>query len=62
MELPVADSRLWERWNAYQTEVEAIKRKIGNGVPEGKRGKLEYRLNDLETRLLPQLVKEMQAS
>ena len=56
----MVDSSLWKRWEAYQTEVEAIKRKISNSVPPGKRERLEYRLNDLETRLLPQLTRRIQ--
>lgn len=62
MEISQGNVPTWDRWNAYQREKEAIKRKLENGVPEGKKGRLKYRLNDLEIRLIPIVIKELQSS
>lgn len=41
------------RLDNYAREERDILRKLGNGVPEGKREKLNYRLKDIRTRLMP---------
>jgi hypothetical protein len=48
-----------EKLDAYQKEARAIKRKLENGVPEGKRDKIEFRLEDIKFRLIPNLVREI---
>lgn len=50
------DSSLVRRKLAYQKETMAIKRKIKNGVPSGKKEKIEFRLQDIKERLLPKLI------
>ena len=60
MELSEVEVNLEERLEAYQREVVAITAKLRNGVPEGKREKLKFRLKDIEHRLIPELVSGMQ--
>ena len=61
MEDGVMDSRLQSRFERYCLETEAIQVKLQNGsIPQGKREKLAYRLNDLECRLIPRLVEVIQ--
>ena len=51
-----------QQYKNYCDEIEGIKRKLDNGaVPEGKKAKLRYRLRDIETRLIPQVVSRMAA-
>ena len=53
---------LGNRYEQYRKEVESIERKLQNGnLPQGKRGRITYRLNDLNRRLIPQLMAEMQS-
>ncbi len=52
-------SNLEKRWKNYTEESTAIKVKLSNSLPEGKREKLEFRLKDLEVRLIPQLVEQI---
>jgi len=62
MEVYGAESGLAERLEAYCKEAGAIKRKLGNGVPEGKKGRIAFRLKDIEQRLVPQLISRIQLS
>ncbi len=55
----VGDSGPWVRFLNYCKETKAIREKLSNGVPQGKREKLEYRLFDIETRLIPVLIAKM---
>jgi hypothetical protein len=49
---------LMEKHDNYIKEARAIKAKISNGVPLGKEERLKYRLNDIETRLKPGIIKK----
>ena len=49
-----------ERYNNYCIEVESLKRKMKNGVPPRKRRKYQYRINDIEKRLIPRIIMEWQ--
>jgi len=62
MEVYGVESGLAERLGAYYKEAEAIKRKLGNGVPEGKKEKIGFRLRDIEKRLIPELISQIQLS
>ena len=55
------DSYLWKKLNAYQREAEAIEGKLKKKIPAGKREKLEFRLSDLRTRIIPKVLWEVQA-
>ena len=51
-----------QQYKHYCDEAGAIKKKLDNeAVPEGKKAKLRYRLRDIETRLIPQVVSRMAA-
>lgn len=62
MEVYGAESVLAERLDSYHREARAIKRKLGNGVPEGKKDRIAFRLEDIEKRLVPGLISKMQLS
>jgi len=62
MEVYGAESGLAERLEAYYSEARAIKRKLDNGVPEGKKEKIGFRLRDIEKRLIPGLISKIQLS
>lgn len=47
---------LWQRWQNYQMEVQRLKKKTnGRPIPEEKRRRCLFRLQELETRILPTL-------
>ena len=55
------NSQLWDRFEQYCREKATLERKLQNGcLPSEKSGRLQYRLNDLSSRLIPQLVLSMQ--
>jgi hypothetical protein len=60
MELSEVEVNQGEKVAAYQREATAIEARLRNGVPEGKREKLKFRLKDIEERLIPELVSQMQ--
>jgi len=60
MELSEVEVSQGEKVAAYQREAMAIETKLRNGVPEGKKEKLKFRLKDIENRLIPQLLSQMQ--
>jgi hypothetical protein len=60
MDIYGEESQLWPIYEAYCQQVESIKEKLKNNISEGKRGKLLFRLKDLQERLIPKLVKKMQ--
>jgi len=45
------------RFDNYCREAADLERKLANGGSSGKQGKRQFRLNDIQTRLLPQVVK-----
>ena len=49
------DSNLWRRYETYCQELKAIETRIPR-VPPGKREKLHFRLIDIKSRLIPDLV------
>lgn len=50
------------RWSNYCEEKSAIRTRLkGPSVSEGRRDRLEYRLSDLEDRLIPALCRELQS-
>lgn len=55
-----SNSRLQERWVAYHREVDAIRKKLKNNISDGKKGRILFPLKDLNKRLIPELVQEMQ--
>jgi hypothetical protein len=62
MEVYGIELGLGERLDAYYGEARAIKRKLANGVPEGKKERIGFRLRDIEERLIPELISRMQLS
>ena len=59
MELSEVEVNQGERVAAYQREAMAIEAKLRNGVPEGKKEKLKFRLKDIKKRLIPGLLSQM---
>ena len=63
MELPEANTGLQRALDGYQEEAEVIKTKLDNDdVPPGKKAKIDFRLRDIETRLIPGVICRMQSS
>lgn len=60
MELSEVEVSQGEKVAAYQRETMAIEAKLRNGVPEGKKEKLKFRLKDIKERLIPALLSQMQ--
>lgn len=61
MESEKRSYQLWIRFDQYCLEVDFIAEKLRNGcIPQGKREKITYRLRDLQKRLIPQVVAQIQ--
>ena len=55
------NGQLLKRFEQYCKETERLQKKLQDGhVPQGKRERAAYRLSDLQNRLIPTLIEEMQ--
>jgi len=53
---------LGNRYEQYCKEVRSIERKLQHdNLPQGKKERIAFRLRDLNARLIPQLMAEMQS-
>lgn len=60
METGEHDSRLLVCWDNYCRERESLARRLKkNAIPEGKKDKMRFRLEDLEERIIPALRKKI---
>ena len=62
MDSPAEIGGIWQRrMDAYQKEIEVLSGKLDKAdVPPGKKEKLDFRLRDIQNRLLPGAVCKMQ--
>jgi len=56
-ELSAGERKAMVRFNNYCDEAAALERKLKNGAPTDKQAKRRFRLQDIRTRLLPQVVR-----
>ena len=54
------DPVLWQKYDRCCVNLEGIERKLANGVPEGKRGALEFQRTLLREKVIPQVVVAIQ--
>ena len=63
MDSPQISPALEKRMHNYDTEAAVIHRKLSNpDVPEGKKEKLRFRLNEIVRRLIPEISLEAENS
>ena len=56
-EMSAAQNKAAVRFDNYCQEVAALKRKLANDGSSGKQAKRRFRLHDIQTRLLPEVVR-----